>query len=321
MANCGQEVRRVPSRRAKVGKSFGSRRLPVVWWGDMTGDDEWTDVVRAAVDEDGEMAPPLLVEVGIVIDRVDDSLSEAVRPPAALLGDGGCDCDETALSDLDRSCRRWADERWTALGDLLPTSRLMIGTDILVVIDNGGGWGGGWGGGRIGLSPAPEEPAFSSFSLENRRGEMFKLATELDTYCCRALKKLIFVEFLSDFLLLLLPFLYFSIFSNSITNFSFISASSHRKTTRRVSLNWIWWKRAPHWYKDVNGLVDRIHLPLLFSTYKGGEMGTRRSGAERKSWERDAGFSMPRMCVAVKHRRRGIAVWRLYTSRRTRRDA
>ena len=208
MANCGQEVHRVPSRRAKVGKSFGSRRLPVVWWGDMTGDDEWTDVVRAAVDEDGEMAPPLLVEVGIVIDRVDDSLSEAVRPPAALLGDGGCDCDETALSDLDRSCRRWADERWTALGDLLPASRLMIGTGILVVIDNGGGWGGG----RIGLSPAPEELAFSSFSLENRRGEMFKLATELDPYCCRALKKLIFVEFLSGFSSSYSFSLFFSIF-------------------------------------------------------------------------------------------------------------
>uniref|UniRef100_A0A4Y7MLG3 NADH dehydrogenase [ubiquinone] iron-sulfur protein 4, mitochondrial n=1 Tax=Daphnia magna TaxID=35525 RepID=A0A4Y7MLG3_9CRUS len=61
---------------------------------------------RAAVEEDGDMAPP--DADGTVIDRVDDSLSEAVRPPTARLGEGGCDCEETALSDFDRSWRRRA---------------------------------------------------------------------------------------------------------------------------------------------------------------------------------------------------------------------
>lgn len=296
MANCGQEVRRVPSSRAKVGKSLGSRRLPVVWWGDRTGDDEWTAADVGAVDEDGEMGPPPLPDaVGTVIDRVDDSLSEAVRPPTAFLGDGGCDCDETALSDLDRSWRRWADERWTVLGDLLPASRLMVGTGIFIVN------GGGWGGGRIGLSP--DDPAFSSLSLENRRGEMFKLATELDTYCCRVLKKLIFV---TTFSLSKIVF----VSTTTTKSFSFLPSESNR----------VWWKaRAPHCNKDVNGLVDRIHLPLLFPTYKGGWRG----GVAQKEWageiQRDAGFSV-HACVFRETTPQGYSR-RLYKSRRTRRDA
>lgn len=186
MANCGQEVRRLPSSRAKVGKSLGSLRLPAMWWkdGDSKGDGEWM-AARAAVEEDGDIAPP--DADGTVIDRVDDSLSEAVRPPTARLGEGGCDCEETALSDFDRSWRRWADERWTVLGDLLPASRLTDGMGIFVIVK---------GGGRIGstLEEEEEEPAFSSFSLEKRRGERFKLETLFVTYCCRALKKLIFLS-------------------------------------------------------------------------------------------------------------------------------
>lgn len=185
MANCGQDVRRLPSSSAKVGKSFGSLRLPAVWWkeGDSIGNGEWIDV-RAAFDGDGDMAPLPPDADGTVIDRVDDSLREAVRPPPALLGEGGCDCDDTAFSDFDRSWSRWADEWCTVLGDLQPASRLAVGTGIFVAIVKGGG--------RIGSTP--EEDAFSSFSLVNRRGDRFKLDTLLVTYCCRALKKLIFLE-------------------------------------------------------------------------------------------------------------------------------
>lgn len=138
----------------------------------------------AALDGDGEMAPP--DAEGTVIDMVDDSLSEAVRPAPTLLA-GELGCDETVLSDLDRSWRRCAEERWTVLGDLLPTSRCWLlavgGTGIL----RGGGAINGGGSGA----------AVSSFSLdtENLRGEMFKLATLFVTYCCNALKKLIFNDF------------------------------------------------------------------------------------------------------------------------------
>ena len=184
MANCGHEVRRVPLRIAKVGKSLGSRRLPDVVWCEADGEvdgDEWTVAVAAsaAFDGDGEMTPP--DAEWTVIDTDEDSLSEAVRLVGQTLLDGDPGWEEAVFNDLERSWRRWAEERWTALGDRLPpgvASRLPT-----TVAFNGGG-------------PTPADnggESASSFSrdTENRRGEMFKLATLFVTYCCSVLKKLI----------------------------------------------------------------------------------------------------------------------------------
>ena len=268
MANWGQDVRRVACRSAKVGKSFGSRRLPedVVEWN--TGDED-EDVaavgenVRAEVDVEGEMAPP----VGTAIDRVDVSLSEAVRPPPALLGEGGW-CEETVLSDLDRSWRRWADERWTALGDLLPTD----GADIF----KGGGGGGGCGWSTLGTG--------SSFSLEteNLRGEMFKLATLLVTYCCNVLKKLISVGWIAK-------------------RCSWFLASSHEmwwadgilEKSSSVSIHALmgggkenWGLRsAPEWRRQLTDWSGSIHLSFLPPT----RGRTEEAAAERGGKGRDAG--------------------------------
>lgn len=95
MANCGHEVRRGPFRSAKVGKSFGSRRLlmPICCGVDGELDDE--DAVElilllviAALDTDGEIAPP--DALGTAIDTLDDSFREAARPvPVVLLGELG----------------------------------------------------------------------------------------------------------------------------------------------------------------------------------------------------------------------------------------
>ena len=74
MANWGEDVWRVACRSAELGKSFGSLRLPedVVEWktGDEDDDVAAGENVRAEVDEEGEVAPP----VGTAIDRVDVSL-------------------------------------------------------------------------------------------------------------------------------------------------------------------------------------------------------------------------------------------------------
>lgn len=173
MANCGHDVRRGPFRRAKVGKSFGSRRLVVLMCCGVDGEvDGELLLVNAALDTDGEIGPDTQ---GTAIDTLDDSLSEAARPvPAVFLGEFGWD--ETVLSDLDRSCRRWAEERWTTLGD-----RLLGKTGILSGAVNGGGSG----------ADGTEGSSLFSLEPENRLGEMFKLATLLLTYCCNALKKLI----------------------------------------------------------------------------------------------------------------------------------
>lgn len=96
-------MRRGPLRKANVGKSFGSRRFPdddVEWW-KVDGDGGVWAAERATADEDGDT--PLDVDV---IDSVEDSFSDDVRPPLALLGEVGCDDDEVVLSDFDRSCRR-----------------------------------------------------------------------------------------------------------------------------------------------------------------------------------------------------------------------
>lgn len=81
------------------------------------------------------------------------------------------------------------------LGDLLPGSRQAA------TLSGGGAVTGGSATEFKADDEAPvteedDDDVVSSLSLdaENRRGEMFKLATLFDTYCCNALKKLIFTQ-------------------------------------------------------------------------------------------------------------------------------
>lgn len=100
MANWGHDVRRTPSRRANVGRSFASRRLPDEASGGET-------LSRPVEDDEGDTEAD--GHGGRL--RADDpepSLSEDVRPARLTLmcGEVGCD-----FRDLERSWNRWGDER------------------------------------------------------------------------------------------------------------------------------------------------------------------------------------------------------------------